>query len=109
MRFYQQLAAHTVYQIIARIASSGASFLITFFVARHFGIFAYGDFAKVSAYISIFFLFFDLGLNAIFLQKNYLHLRFRDLFYSRILVSLAVVVISNAITIFLPFVPVSGT
>ncbi len=108
MRFYQQLAAHTVYQIIARIASSGASFLITFFVARHFGIFAYGDFAKVTAYISIFYLFVDLGLNAIFLQKNDSHLRFRDLFYTRILLSLAVVVISNAIAFFLPYDPVSG-
>jgi len=103
MRFYQRLAAHTIYQIIARIAASGSSFLITFFIARHFGVMEYGDFAKVTAYISIFYLFVDLGLNAIFLQKSDAHLRFRDLFYTRILLATGIVLVANLIGFILPY------
>src|SRR5260221_3371205 len=97
MNFLKQLAAHTTYQIIARIAASGSSFLITFFIVRHFGVMDYGDFAKVTAFISIFYLFVDLGFNAIFLQKEDAHLRFRDLFYSRLILSIVVVILANAI------------
>ena len=103
MHFYRRIATNTIYQIIARVAASGSSFLITLFVARYFGVSNYGDFAKVTAYISIFYLFVDLGLNAIFLQKEDAHLRFRDLFYTRILLSLAVVIVANAIGFILPY------
>lgn len=103
MQFYKKLAANTIYQVIARIAASGSSFFITLFVARHFGVSDYGDFAKVTAYISIFYLFVDLGLNAIFLQKDDAHLRFRDLFYVRILLSVAIALISNALGFLLPY------
>ncbi len=103
MHFYQKLASNTLYQIIGRVFSSGASFLVTILVARHFGVIAYGDFAKVTAYISIFYLFVDLGLNAIFLQREDAQIRFRDLFYGRLIIALVIVLVSNALGFLLPY------
>lgn len=108
MDFYKKLATHTIYQVIARIASSGASFLITIFIARHFGVIQYGDFAKVTAYVTMFYLLADFGLNAIFLQREDNHVHFRELFYSRLILSLGLIVLANAIAFLLPYNPVSG-
>jgi len=103
----KKIASNTFYQIIARIAATGSSFFITLFIARHFGLNGYGDYAKVTAYISIFYLFVDLGLNSMFLQKEDMHLRFRDLFYARILLSLVVVAVANIIGFVLPYNSIS--
>ncbi|HET9946588.1 MAG TPA: oligosaccharide flippase family protein [Patescibacteria group bacterium] len=103
MSFLKQLTAHTFYQVIAQIASSGSSFLIAILVARLFGVGAYGDFAKVTAFVSLFYLLVDFGLNAMFLQKEEAHLRFRDLFYTRIILSFILVFLVNAIAFILPY------
>lgn len=108
MAFYQKLAAHTVYQIIARIASSGASFLITVLIARHFGVSAYGDYAKVTAFVSMFYLLADFGFNAIFLQKNDVSERFKELFYTRLLLSVCLVVLVNLFALILPYNPLTN-
>ena len=107
MAFYQKLAAHTIYQIIARIASSGASFLITILIARHFGIATYGDYAKVTAFVTMFYLLADFGLNAIFLQKDGIEKRFKDLFYTRLVLSGILVIIVNGFAHVLPYNPVT--
>lgn len=107
MAFYQKLAAHTVYQIIARIASSGASFLITILIARHFGVASYGDYAKVTAFVTIFYLLADFGLNAIFLQKTDVTQRFKELFYTRLLLSIGLVVVVNFFAFILPYNPIT--
>lgn len=107
MQLYKKIAANTLYQILAKIAATGSSFFITLFIARHFGVSDYGDYAKVTAFVSIFYLFVDLGLNSMFLQKEDARLRFRELFYSRILLSVGVVIIANAIGFILPYNPSS--
>ena len=107
MAFYQKLAAHTIYQIIARIASSGASFLITILIARHFGIATYGDYAKVTAFVTMFYLLADFGLNAVFLQKDGIEKRFKDLFYTRLVLSGILVIIVNGFAHVLPYNPVT--
>lgn len=103
MAFYQKIAAHTLYQILARIASSGVSFLITIFIARHFGVSAYGDYAKVTAFVTMFYLFVDFGFNAMFLQKDGADEHFHDLFYTRIIFAVVLVGLINVITFFLPY------
>lgn len=107
MLFVKKVAHNTIFQIIARLASSGVSFLIAILIARKFGIIEYGDFAKVTAYISLFYLLADFGLNAIFLQKDENTLRFKDLFYTRILLSIIVILCVNVLAWFLPFNPIT--
>lgn len=108
MAFYQKLAANTLYQVIARVFSSGATFLVTILVARHFGLTPYGDFAKVTAFVSLFYLFADFGFNAMFLQKDHSTEHFHDLFYTRIILAVLLVAIVNAITFVLPYNATTG-
>lgn len=108
MQVYKKIAVNTIYQVVARIAATGSSFFITLFIARHFGVSDYGDYAKVTAYISIFYLFVDLGLNSIFLQNDDAHVRFKDLLYARLLLALGIVIVANAIGFVLPYNSVTG-
>lgn len=107
MSFVEKVAHNTIFQLVARIFSSGSSFLITILVARHFGIASYGDFAKVTAYVSLFYLFADFGLNAMFLQKEENKLKFKDLFYTRIILAIILILGVNVLAWFLPYNPIT--
>lgn len=108
MAFYKKLATHTLYQIIARVASSGASFLITILIARHFSVAGYGDYAKVTAFVTTFYLLADFGLNTVFLQKEEAAIRFRDLFYTRLVLSGILVALVNVLALLLPYNPLTS-
>ena len=58
-------------QIVGKIATTGSIFLVNIFVARLYGVAAYGEFTKILTYIAPFYLLSDFGLNAVFLQKKY--------------------------------------
>ncbi len=109
MRLFQQVAANTLFQVIARVVTSGASFVITVLIARTLGVQGYGDFAKVTAFVSLFYLFADFGLNAVFLQQKDANDRFSELFYTRTFFSIILLLIVNLIAAFLPYNSVTGT
>lgn len=108
MVWFRDIAKNTIYQIIARVVTSGTTFLITIVITRHFGQIAYGDFAKVTALVTLFYLIADFGLNAVFLQREDSRLHFKDLFYPRLILSLILVVIVNIIALFLPYDPTTN-
>lgn len=109
MRFISAIAANTLFQIIARIATSGTSFVITILIAHAFGVGGYGDFAKVTAFVSLFYLFADFGLNAVFLQQKDAKERFADLFYLRTFFGISLLLVVNLIAALLPYNPQTGT
>lgn len=88
------------YQAIARLAVSGVSFVITLIIARQLGVAGYGDFTKVTAFVGLFYLIVDFGLNAIFLQQRS---HFRDLLYGRIGISILLILFINIIVWALPY------
>lgn len=94
---------NTAFQTIARIISSGISFIITIVIAKSFGVFGYGDFTKVTAYVGLFYVFVDFGLNAIFLQKDKDGEHFKNLLYPRLIAGVILVILINAIAALLPF------
>jgi len=105
MSWYKEIATNTLFQIIARVVSSGTSFLIRILIARQFALEGYGDFAKVIAFVTLFYLFADFGLNAVFLQKEDSKVRFKDLFYTRFILAILLTFFVNAIALFLPYNP----
>lgn len=107
MQFYRKVAANTVFQIIARIFSSGSSFVITLLLARSLGINGYGDFAKITAFVSLFYFLSDFGLNAIFLQKEHPK-GFAQLFQLRLFMSIIVIIGMNLVAFLLPYSPITG-
>ncbi len=96
-----QIAKNTLYQTLARVTTSFIGFLITIVIARKFGVLGYGDFTKVTAYVALFYLVLDFGLNAFFLQ--YEKPSFKNLFYLRILIALIVFSALNLIALILPY------
>jgi len=98
-----RIAKNTLFQVIARIISSATNFLIAVFIAKHFGIFNYGEYTKVTAFVELFYLITDFGFNAIFLQKEDNRLRFKDLFYPRIVLSFLLVLFVNVLALLLPY------
>ncbi|HEX7042509.1 MAG TPA: oligosaccharide flippase family protein [Patescibacteria group bacterium] len=108
MQFFKTIAANTFWQTLARIVSSGISFFITIVVARLLGVQGYGDLAKITAFVSLFYLAVDLGLNAIFLQMENSEHHFEDLLSFRMFLAFALFLIVGLFGATLPFSPVSG-
>lgn len=104
---HKLIAKNTLYQTLARLITSFVGFLITIIIAGKFGVLGYGDFIKVTSYITLSYLVLDFGLNAFFLQ--YERPIFKNLFYLRILISLIVFVLINLIAFVLPYNASSGS
>ncbi len=60
---------NTSTQVIGRLVGAGTTFFVSILIARSFGAVGYGDFAKVTTYVALFYLMADFGMNAVFLQK----------------------------------------
>ncbi|OGG24061.1 hypothetical protein A3A79_02595 [Candidatus Gottesmanbacteria bacterium RIFCSPLOWO2_01_FULL_43_11b] len=92
-------------QIVGKIATTGSIFLVNIFVARLYGVAAYGEFTKILTYIAPFYLLSDFGLNAVFLQKKY---PWESLVFLRLFLSLLITFFALALLNFLPQGTMSG-
>jgi len=68
MSLYLKISLNTLYQLIARSFITFANFIIVLLVAKSLGSFGLGQYNKVFAFVSIFSLFVDFGINAVFLK-----------------------------------------
>ena len=64
------IAKNTSAQFVGRIISSSSTVILTFYIARKFGSVGYGEFVKITTFISFFYLLADFGFNAIYIQKS---------------------------------------
>lgn len=97
------IAKNTLFQLIARIATSSAAFITTIAIARYYGTSGYGDFTKITAFVGLFYLLADFGLNALYLQEDQKVEKFRSFLYGRILISIFLVLVVNSISFLLPY------
>jgi len=112
MRLRFKIAANTLVQILGKLVSSGCTFLITVLVARRFGVAGFGEFVKITTYVSLFYLVVDFGLNAIVLKEAASHKPratsyFTNLLGLRITFALVLIFLALAILVFLPFNPLT--
>lgn len=63
-----KVALNTAAQLGAKILSAGTTFFVTVVLARTYGAESFGDFVKVTAFVGLFFLATDFGLNAQWLK-----------------------------------------
>ena len=104
------VAQNFLMQVLGRFISSFSTFLITIFLARSYGAAGYGDFTKMSVYISVFYLIIDFGMNAAVLKKVHTDKEqkeglFSGLIILRSLLSAFLIFVSLAILSFLPYDP----
>jgi O-antigen/teichoic acid export membrane protein len=97
-----RIAANTISQLLGKVIGAGTTFLISLFLAREFGVIGYGDFVKVTTYVSFFFLLADFGLNAVYLQRQKDPTSFPTLIGARIIGGTILIFLALAILAFLP-------
>ena len=64
------VAINTLAQLIGKFFGAGTTFILSFIIARQFGASGFGDFVKITTFVSFFFLMADFGLNAIYMQRT---------------------------------------
>src|SRR3990172_12798031 len=64
-----RLTYSTFFQILGRGATAFSTALITFLVTRNLGVNDFGNFTAILSYITLFFVFTDFGINAIFVRE----------------------------------------
>ena len=73
-------------------------------VARYFGPYFFGEFTKITSLVTLFYLFVDFGLNAVFIKEDK---DFSNLFYTRLFISFFVFALANIIAFLFPYNQVS--
>ncbi len=99
----KKIFTNTFYQILTKVFTSASGFIITILIARYFGAKGYGDFTKITAFVGLFYLIADFGLNAIFLQLEEKEARLNRLLSLRLLLSVLIVLAVNCSVLLLPF------
>lgn len=103
-----KISQQTFWQLIGKIVSSVATFIVLGLIARNFGEGGTGTYTLAVAYLAIFFLLSDFGFNAHILQKTH-NLKFaaRDewnkLLGARILWSTILMIVAVALVPIWPF------
>lgn len=110
-----KILLNTFFQIVGKIVTSGFGFLTAILLARFYGVSDFGEYVKITAYVTAFWAFGDFGLNAIILQKysesdttdlpqkkQEISDKFNLLLSLRILLSLFLIFLSISILAFLP-------
>ncbi len=103
------IASNTTSQLIGRAASTIAGVAISFYLASTLGSEGYGDFIKITTVISLFYLFADFGLNAVYIQqKQKVSHAWQHLLGARLSIALLLMIILVCITYILPGTPSDG-
>lgn len=84
---------NTFIQLLGKFGTALCGLAITLTIARFYGTTGFGEFTKISAYIALFYLVVDFGINAIFLKEeekfNFANLLSLRLVFGAILIFLA--------------------
>lgn len=97
----KKIAANTIYQFLTKIITSACGFFITILLAHYYGAGGYGEFTKITAFVALFYIISDFGINAIFLQYEEIDAKFNQLLSLRLYISLGLVMLVNLIVLFL--------
>lgn len=99
--------ANVSVQFIGRIISSALAFFTTLIIARLLGIELYGIYTTIMAFVVLFYLLIDFGINTVFLkelsQTQDVTLFQRSLLGLRLTLSLFVALIANGVAVLLSF------
>lgn len=95
--------SQTLFQLIARIFSTFANFVLILLIARKFGSGGLGSYNKVFSFIAFFTLFIDFGLNSIFIKLEDYKKQFITLIVLRLFLSLLLIFVLQFILFFLPY------
>lgn len=100
--------SNTFYQIVAKVASAGTTVLLTLFITRYFGAVTFGEYSIVMAYVLVYFLLADFGINTIVVKdfsqnKDNAKKNFSKILSFRILSGIVLSIIAIVVAYILPY------
>src|SRR5688572_4077040 len=98
-----KLSQQTLWQMVGKVISSVATFIILGIVARSYGETGTGAFTLVTTYLGIFYLLADFGFNAHVLSQGNVEKQWGKLLGARLLWAGVLVIISLSIFPLMPF------
>lgn len=105
--FLKRIALNTFYQFLSRIFTSVANFILILLVANSMGSLGLGQYNKVFAFIGVFSLFVDFGMNAIFMKSEEIQKKFWSLIALRLALATVVFILIQPILWILPYNPIN--
>jgi O-antigen/teichoic acid export membrane protein len=98
---------NTVIQIFGRLFTAATTYLVALLLVRSYGVFGFGEFVKITTFVSYFYIISDFGANAIVVkkmtdEKNSEEKFLGNLLSMRILGSIALMFIAISLLLFLP-------
>lgn len=96
------IAFNTLSQVLGKAIGASTVLVVSLVIARRFGAEGYGDFVKITTFVSFFFLLSDFGLNAVYLKDR------RDEWETLVCIRMVTGAILMAITCILIYVLPSG-
>jgi len=109
--FCHPIFSNTASQILARLFSSGSSFIVTLLITYYLGFETFGSFTKITTFVTFFYIFIDFGLNPIFLQKHFHNAEqlLDRLLTVRFVISIILLFIIVLLSIALPYNPITNS
>lgn len=108
---FKKVFYNTGAQIGGKIVTAAATLLVTLLIGRSLGPAGYGEFVKIFVFVGYFYTLADFGLNAIYIKINPTpDTRLLSILFGlRLLMGIALAAAATAISLLLPYDPVSGT
>ncbi len=69
MRTISTLFINTLAQLIAKVATTGTTLVVTYLISSKLGTVGLGEFIATTSYVALFYLLADFGINAVFTKK----------------------------------------
>lgn len=109
--YLKKISVNTLIQFILRITSSIPTLAATILVAYFGGYETLGSFTKIIAFVSIFYLIVEFGLNSVFLREYFgtFEKHFGNLILMRLIFSIALILIVIFFAHLLPYNKFAGT
>ena len=107
----KSVSINTLVQFAIRISTSIPTLVATLLIAYFAGYETLGSFTKIVAFVSVFYLIVDFGMNSIFIKEHFDHIGkyFGNLILLRLLLSVALLPIIASVAYFLPENRLAGT
>lgn len=107
----KKVSINTLVQLLLRVGTSIPTLVGTLLIAYVAGYDTLGSFTKIVAFVSIFYLIVDFGMNSVFLRDNYdkTEMRSGNLILVRLLFSFVLIPVIALISYFLPENKIAGT
>jgi len=100
-----KIVKNTIFQVLGKIFGSASTLVVTYLVARNYGVSGYGSYTEIMAYVTLFYMVTDFGMNAVVVRESDGNEKewFSNLLGLRIFWAMGLMFLALAVVVFLPY------